>query len=165
MSVSVAHEPMDVSTRTTVYQDKVTVVATLGVDGAKQLLTRAGLPPQRVADALRAQGADAPTEQPATVGANFCELKAGETVMKPVRVRTLAEGMEVILTIVYPRPATEKLGVRMTAYAAIPGLHDGPFLLDDDQTGPIDATLLSTENPTASFVLPRCATALPREKP
>jgi hypothetical protein len=142
-SRAAAHEPFDLSSRITIFDDRLELVSTLGSDGMRQLLSAAGLSPDEIADNLKARGPDVPVEYPRTFASRFFELKNNGEPLIAKNVRCVSEGVEIILTLTFPRPVAGTLEVRATCYEAIPGLRKGVLTIHDESVGQLGAAMLS----------------------
>jgi hypothetical protein len=138
-----AHEPLDISSLLTIYPDRLELVSTMGPDGVRQLLAGAGLSAEEIANALKSRGPDAPVDHPLKVAARLFQLKNNGEPLPVKKVKSVSEGMEIILTLTFPRPAPGTLAARASCYETIPGLHKGVLRIHDETAGPVDAAMLS----------------------
>jgi len=101
-----AHDPFDISSRMTVYENRIELISTMGSDAMRQLLTAAGRTPEEIVNSLRSSGPEITVVQPITVAARFFQLKNTGSVMVAKSVASRSEGMEIFLTVIYSRPAS-----------------------------------------------------------
>lgn len=153
-----AHDPFDISSRLIVYADRLEMKSTLGADAARRVLASAGLSPQEISNSLRALDPDHVVPHPLAVADHAFELSHDRARLRAQQVTTRSEGMEVVFTITYTRPASGPLGVTATAYSRVPDLRTGSLivLLDPDKT--LGGALLSAKQPTLNVTLPAVVT-------
>lgn len=151
---SFAHDPFDISSRATVYADRIELNCTLGPDGVRNLLSGAGRSQKEIADTVRAVGPDVYIAHPASLALRFFEFENDGRALAAKSVTSLSEGMEIIFTITYPRPPAGTLAMRATCYKNVSALKNGSLAVVDDTTGPLGAALLSADNVLLSVTLP-----------
>lgn len=149
-----AHEPFDVSTRVTVYADRIEVVSTLGAEGARHFLNAAGVVEEKITESLKARGPESPVVQSKAIAAKFFQVRQGNQMLDTRAISTLSEGMEVLVTLVYPRPASGALTLRATCYETAPRLRHGAVFVCASDGGQLGAALLSAKRKELSFQLP-----------
>jgi len=138
-----AHEPFDLSSRITLYSDRLELVSTLGNDAMRQLLAGTGLTEDEIATRLKSHGPEAGVEEPVAVARRFFELTNGGAPLNAKSARSLSEGMEISLTIIYPRPVPGKLEIKAVCYETIPDLSNGIVIVHDESVGPLGAAMFS----------------------
>ena len=149
-----AHDPFDVSVRMTVRPDGVEATVTLGVDAARQLLSRAGFPDDEVAGIVRPRGPHSTRLLPAPVAAHFLALDRDGERLEAGSVTGLSDGLEVLFTLRYPRPKPGTLNVRAVCYAEVPQLRQGSLVADDENANRLGAALLSQGLVNARVTVP-----------
>ena len=149
-----AHDPFDLSSRMTVADDRIELTVTMGLDGVRLLLADAGFTQEQITTTARATGPDAIIVQPATLASRFFLLKSGEEALSATGVASLSEGMEVIFTLIYPRPTAGVLEIRAVCYEAIAGLRTGSLIVYDESMAQLGAALLSAGNAQLAVSLP-----------
>ncbi|HEX2855698.1 MAG TPA: hypothetical protein VHO24_20855 [Opitutaceae bacterium] len=154
VSRAVAHEPLDISTRITIHGDRLELVSTLGTDGMRQLLASTGSSPAKIAESLRSLGPDKPVLHAPRVAARFFSCVSNGQPLVAKTVKSVSEGAEILLTVIFPRPAPGTLVVRATCYETIPGLHKGVLLIEDEPTGPLDSAMLSSAKMQLTVTVP-----------
>jgi hypothetical protein len=159
-----AHEPLDISSRITVYRDRIELTSTLGVDAARQLLTVAGVSSDAIAQSLRGLHPDLVVEHATTVALHLFQLAHDGDALAATRVTSQAEGMEILFTLVYPRPAGGRLEALAVCYETIPDLRRGSLMIVDETAGNIGAVMLWRENQHAGVMLPAAIVPPPMEQ-
>lgn len=138
-----AHDPFDISSRLMVYENRMELTSTLGADGMRQFLSGAGFSPEEIANHLKARGPEGLADHPTSLALRFFRLKNEGGLLLAKRVTSLSEGMEIIVTLTYPRPAAGPLEIQAVCYETIPGLQKGILIVEDESTGSLGAALLS----------------------
>lgn len=149
-----AHEPFDLSSRITIYDDRLELVSTLGREAMQQLLSAAGDSPEQIEESLKSLGPDAPVKHATVVATLFFELKSAGAPLSPRQISSVSEGAEIILTLTFSRPAEGRLEARAACYETIPSLSHGVLAIFDDNAGHLDAALLSRERPRLIVTVP-----------
>lgn len=153
-----AHEPFDITSRVTIYADRIELSCTLGPDGVWELLAGSGRSEKEIADTVRSLGPDNRVQHSISLAARLFEFKNNGTALVAKSVTSLSEGMEIIFDITYPRPAGGVLEIRAKCYETISSLKNGPLIISDDMTGSLGAGLLSSSNTLLSVTLPTVET-------
>lgn len=138
-----AHEPFDVSSRLTVYADRMELVSTVGTDAMRELLAGAGVPAGEIAEALKARGPESPTHHSPAVAERFLHLIMSGEPWPAKSVTSRSEGAEVLLTLIFPRPGAGQLEARAVCYETIPALRKGVLVIDAEPEGELGAAMLS----------------------
>jgi hypothetical protein len=150
-----AHEPFDISSRITIYDDRLELTSTLGADGMRGLLTSAGTSPEKIAESLRSLGPDKPVMHPVKLAAHFFQITNNGEPLAAKRISSVSEGAEILVTVVFPRPATGALVARATCYESVPGLNKGVLLIEDETNGPLNSAMLSPARPQLATTVPK----------
>ena len=164
-SSAVGHEPFDFSSRLMVYPDRMEMVSTLGTDGVSRLLSAGGVSPEQIAESLRPRGPDLPVEHPVAVATQVFRLTCDGAPLTARKVRTVSEGAEILLTLVYDRPASGSLDIHAAAYETAKDLRDGALIVEDESAGHLGAAILSMDNTVLSVTLPSIQTSLTSTRP
>lgn len=149
-----AHDPFDQSTRATAYPDRIEIVSILGAEAAKAFLGAAGLPQEKIAESLKGGGRESAVPEPLEIAPLFFDLTWQNEPVKASSVLVRSEGMEVILTLIYPRPEAGVLKFRATCYDTVPRLKRGVILVEDSAAGQLGAAMLSTTRKELPVKLP-----------
>lgn len=149
-----AHEPFDLSSRLMVHADRLELISTMGQDGVRSLLAGAGLSPEEIAHSLKARGPEAIVDLPATLAPRLFLLKIDGEPLIAKSFTSRSEGVEIILTLIYPRPVAGNLEVRAACYETIPGLRKGMLFVHDESAGRLGAALLSPARAFLALSLP-----------
>lgn len=149
-----AHEPFDISSRITIYHDRLELASTLGADGMRGLLSSAGTSPEKIAESLRSLGPDKPVTHPPKLAQHFFQLTSNGEPLAATRVSSVSEGAEILLTVIFPRPAAGAFVARATCYDNIPGLNKGVLLIEDEAAGPLDSAMLSSAKKQLAATVP-----------
>lgn len=149
-----AHEPFDVSTRVMIYRDRMELSSILGASAARHLFSAAGLSPEEITESLASRGPDAFVTHPATLGARFFHLRKDDQPVVLERVTSVSEGMEIIITLTFPRPSAGSLEFRAVCYETIPELGHGVLIVEDEAAGRLGSALLSTARTALVVQLP-----------
>lgn len=152
-SRAAAHEPFDISTRATIYADRLELVSTLGADAMRGLLSAAGQSPEKIAESLRTLGPDKPVIHSPKLAPRFFQLTNNGEPLVATRVVSVSEGAEIVLTMIFPRPATGALIARATCYETIPQLNKGVLLIEDEAAGPLGSAMLSPARPQLAVTI------------
>jgi hypothetical protein len=142
-----AHDPFDVSSRITVYGDRIELSSTLGADAAREFLQAAGFTAEEIAGRLKARGPETIINYSLSLAPRFFELKKDGAPVAATRMTSRSEGMEIFLTVSFARPAAGTLEVRASCYETIAGLKAGVLIVDDEAGEPLGAAKLSRAKP------------------
>jgi hypothetical protein len=146
----------------TVHADRMEIVTTLGLDVARQLLIDAGVSEEDVKQSLRALGPDDTVKQPSSMPERLFRLTASDGNVRPQQVISRCEGMELVLTMKYPRPAPGALILRAVAYEHFKTLRPGALMAFAEPNLALGGALLSAEKPDLTLAIPSGEAQVPR---
>ena len=149
-----AHDPFDASLRVLVRESDLEATVTLGLDAAKEVLAHAGLSREQVADFVRHRGPHAEIGLPLHTAAKCLEISRDGKPLPPTQAKLLSEGMEIVLTFLYPRPAAGPLQVRAVCYEEVAQMRDGSFVATNEAADQLGAALLTRTAPSTEMTLP-----------
>jgi hydrogenase/urease accessory protein HupE len=158
---AIAHDPFDMSSQATIYSDRIEIVSTLGVDVLKQAFAGAGVSQDEIARTLRSLGPHDLVNHNESLAVRFFELKNSGQALRANAFTSLSEGMEVIVTLTYPRPPEGKLEMKAVCYENDPDLRTGSLIVSDESARRLGAALLSHEKHQLTVSLPPIKPALP----
>ncbi|MBC8094716.1 MAG: hypothetical protein H7Y43_02780 [Akkermansiaceae bacterium] len=148
-----AHDPFDSSARMEVREADMEITVTLGLDAARQLLAGAGFSKERVAQLVGSQDTPTAFELPLKIAADFFQISHRDAILAASKLTMLSEGTEVIFTLLYPRPAAEKLTVRAVFYTTIKEMRQGSFVAYNGNGDELGSALLSRASFTVQVLL------------
>lgn len=154
-----AHGPYDSSAQLIIFSDSLEFRATLGMDGARQLLHNAGLSEAETAAALSVRGAGTPYNLSTAVASHVVELTGGGQVLKVARMRVSTDGLEASFTATYEGSYTGDLDVRARYFNGIEALKPGAFVVLDDNRNVKDQVVFSSAKAEATVKLATSGTA------
>ncbi len=160
-----AHDPFDCSARMEVGPERIDLAVTLGVDAARHVLASSGMSSNEVAFALRPRGPRAFLTLPPEISKRFFVLNQGGEEIVATNAVELSEGMEVIFTLSYPRPAAGIVDVRAACYESIPEIRNGSLVAYDESGQQLGIALLSRASVTAQVRIPETGTPVASEAP
>jgi hypothetical protein len=149
-----AHEPFDISSRMTAFGDRIEIVSTFGSDGVRAFLKAAGFTADEIAERLKARGPEGIVNYSPSIAAHLFELKKDSEPVSATAMTSRAEGMEIVVTITFARPAAGGLTICATAYETVPALQSGVLIAEDESAGSLGAAKLSRAKPCLSVPLP-----------
>lgn len=158
-----AHEPFDCSSRMVVHDDRVEMTTTMGMDGARQLLSAAGFSQEAIAETTRTRGPHSALDLPVTLARRFFELNHDGQNLKARSVAGLSDGIEVIFNVIYPRPTAATLELRAVYYDGIEQMRPGTFFAYDEDRKQLGGALLSRASVTTQVTLPMLESATQAE--
>ncbi len=130
--VAHAHGPYDSSAQLVILTDALELNATLGMDGAKQVLLNGGLSDSEAASALTVRGPSTFHDLSADLAPRFFEITSGGQVLKPKRLQVITDGLEASFTATYAAAASGDLEVRAHYFDGVEGMKPGAFLAMDE---------------------------------
>lgn len=149
-----AHGPYDSSAQLIILSDSLEFRATLGMDGARQLLVNAGLSDADVASALSLRGPSTRYDLPVEVARHMVDLTAGGQLLKAMRVRVMTDGLEASLTATYAGSYSGDLSVRVRYFDGIEAMKPGAFVVTDENHNIKDQAVFSRTKVAAEIHLP-----------
>lgn len=149
-----AHDPFDGSARMTVRSEDIELTITLGSDAARRTLAAANLTTNEVANLMKPRGPKSHQPLPISAARHFFTIRHGEEALSARHATLLSDGMEVIVTVIYPRPATRELAVRAMYYDKVEEMRWGSFVAHDENAKQLGAAVLSRANAKVSVTLP-----------
>ena len=148
-----AHGPFDNSIALYVTEQNLEVGITLGMEGARQALTHAGMQPGTADEALLVRGVASAYDLDVTVASGLFELSTGAAPVPPVHASVRTDGLEVLITLEYPRIRGSRVTMEALYFDAVEGLPPGAFLMLDETRNTLGAATVSRMNPTAAIQL------------
>ncbi len=149
-----AHGPLDLSTRATLYPDRIELVSALGPDAARLVLEDAKCSPELIKNSLLYLGRKHVVRQPESLSATCFTLESAGAVLSPQSVTSYFDGEELLLTFTFPRPAAGTLSIKAVCLQRLPRLPSGIFSLRDDSGRRLGSGVLSAKTPELQFSLP-----------
>jgi hypothetical protein len=149
-----AHGPFDGSVRMLVREDSIEATVTLGTDAARAVLANAGLSTNNTAELIRPRGPHSIVKLPPAVAAHFLVIHNGAETLPATNGMILSDGLEVIITLIYPRVERGTLDVRAVFYEEVAGMRSGSFFAHDENGTQLGAAQLSRAAVTAQVALP-----------
>ncbi len=130
--IALAHGPYDSSAQMIVFDESLELSATLGMDGARQVLLNAGLSEADAASALAVRGPSTRFDLSVELAPRFFELRAGGTLLTPQRLRVITDGLEAKFTVTYAGTHSGALEVRARYFDAVEKMKPGVFTAMDE---------------------------------
>jgi len=127
-----AHGPYDSSAQLMILDGSLEANATLGMEGAKQVLLNAGLSQTEAADALASRGPSSFFDLPTDITPFFFELTAGGAVLKPQRFRVITDGLEASFVASYAGVHSCEVAFRARYFDKIEAMKPGAFIALDE---------------------------------
>lgn len=152
-SVALAHGPYDSSAQMIVFDESLELSATLGMDGAKQLLLSAGLSEADAASALAVRGPSTRFDLSVELAPRFFELFAGGKLLAPQRLRVITDGLEAKFTATYAGTHSGALEVRARYFDGVENLKAGAFTAMDENRNIKGQSVFSHAKATAEIHL------------
>lgn len=153
-----AHGPFDHNARVWMLEDNLEVTVTLGPEAAKTFLT------DGPAEVLRSGRMDLAFPLPPASAARLFEIKAGETLLSPVRATVRSDGLEYSFGLFYPRPANGPLQFIARYVGETPSLTKGSLVVVDENGTAVAGKVLSPENSSLEFTFSEKAGVAPTVK-
>lgn len=149
-----AHDPFDGSTRMVVRSESIEVTVTFGTDAARLILSAAGFSQDEVSELMKPRGPRGHQTLPPSIAAKFFAIRGGDQTLSARSATLLCEGMEIIYTLIYPRPPAGVLELRAMYFGAIEGMRIGSLVAVDEDQRSLGAALLSRVSATVQVSLP-----------
>lgn len=127
-----AHGPYDSSAQLLLLSEAVEFRATLGMEGARQLLLNAGMSEAEATSALTVRGPSSLVTLPVAVAQHVVELTAGQQRFEPTHLRVATDGLEASFTASYAGAHAGALSVRARYFQGIDALKPGAFVVLDE---------------------------------
>ena len=154
-----AHEPFDCTSRLLVDGEQIQIEVAMGMDGVREILPAAGYSAAEIKNIVHMRSVRDAVTLPTTFSAKLFELVDGNTMLAAEKVSAFSDGLEVVFTLVYPRPDTGNVGFRAVYFEAAPSLKDGVLVGYDGQGKRLAGVLLSRTAPTVQVPMPQKASA------
>lgn len=149
-----AHDPFDGSARMTVRSEDIELTITFGSDAARRTLATANLTTNEVTDLMKPRGPKSYQTVPISAAGHFFTIRHGDEELSARSATLLSDGMEVIFTVVYPRPAAGELTVRAMYYDKVEEMRSGLFVAYDENGKQLGGAVLSRANARMAVPLP-----------
>jgi len=134
--------------------DSIEATVTLGTDAARAVLSAAGLSTNTIAELIRARGPHSIVKLPPAVTAHVLVIRNGTETLPATNAMILSDGLEVILTVIYPRVERGTLDVRAVFYEEVAAMRPGSFFAHDENGTQLGAAQLSRAAVTAQVAMP-----------
>lgn len=148
-----AHGPFDSSSQLIILSDALELNATLGMQGAKQLLLNAGLSEADATTALSVRGPSTLHDLSADLAPHFFEIKAGDRVLKAKRMQVITDGLEASFIATYAGSYSGDLEVRARYFDGSEAMKPGAFIALDENQNAKGGAMLSRSKTVATVKL------------
>ena len=153
-----AHSPFSVST-TVIVGEEVSVNVTFGFNAATELMQRSELSEENVRQAQFPRVSGAYEGLPLAFADRLFAVKNGDEPLKPIKIQSMTDGLEVMFSVTYPRPPTGALEFEAKYLPHVTGLTAGTFVAGDSDGKAIVSAMISGQFPKAVVPLPEPVTA------
>ena len=154
-----AHGPYDSSVQLFILSDSLELNATLGMDGAKQVLLNGGLSEADATAALTTRGPSTRVDLSVDLASHFFELKSGDQMLKPNRLQVITDGLEASFTATYASLYSGDLEIRAHYFDGVEAMKPGAFTAMDENHNVKAVAMFSRSKPVATVKLTEPITA------
>ncbi|TAK95797.1 MAG: hypothetical protein EPO07_15090 [Verrucomicrobia bacterium] len=152
-----AHGPFDNSTRLYVLDDHLELALTVGMDGARQILSVAGVSPEESAKLLAVSGPGSFRDAPIALATRLFEIKAGAETLNARKLKVFTDGLEANFALEYPRATNASLAVEARYFNGVEPLLAGALTVTDENGNILDRAVLSRASAAARVAIARVA--------
>jgi len=146
VGVARAHGPYDSSARLIFLEDSLELTATLGIEGAKQVLLNAGWSEADAASALMSRGPATLHELPAELAPRFFEINANGDALKAARLQVISDGLEASFAATYTGSHGGELHVQARYFDGVEAMKPGAFVATDENRNVKGTAMFSRGN-------------------
>ena len=148
-----AHGPFDSSAQLIILSDALELNATLGMDGAKQVLLNAGLSEAEATLALANRGPSTLYNLSADLAPHFFVVKAGGHELKAKRMQVITDGLEARFVATYAGSSAGEVEVQARYFDGIEAMKPGAFIAMDENRNVKGSAMFSHSKTDATVKL------------